>query len=215
MIKNIAIYGAGGLGRETACLINRINEHNSQWNLIGFFDDGKPIGEEISHFGVCIGGINELNSWDAELSVVLAFGSPKSLKMVHKKINNPLIKFPNIIDPSFKISDPKGFSIGLGNIITPGCSVSTNVKLGNFNLLNGENGFGHDTNVGDFNVFMPCVKVSGEVTIGDCNLFGAGSFIKQQLTIGNDITLSPLSALLSKPRDGKTYIGNPARKFEY
>jgi len=32
-MKDIAIYGAGGFGREVACLINKINEVNPTWNL--------------------------------------------------------------------------------------------------------------------------------------------------------------------------------------
>ena len=38
-MKDIAIYGAGGFGREVACLLRRINEQAPKWNLIGFFDD--------------------------------------------------------------------------------------------------------------------------------------------------------------------------------
>ena len=38
-MKEIAIYGAGGFGREVACLINRINEVEPAWNLVGFFDE--------------------------------------------------------------------------------------------------------------------------------------------------------------------------------
>ena len=37
-MKDIAIYGAGGFGKEVACLIKRINEQEPTWNLIGFFD---------------------------------------------------------------------------------------------------------------------------------------------------------------------------------
>ena len=40
-MKDIAIYGAGGFGREVACLLNAINANDAIWNLIGFFDDVK------------------------------------------------------------------------------------------------------------------------------------------------------------------------------
>ena len=30
-MKNIAIYGFGGLGREVACLINSVNDVNPEW----------------------------------------------------------------------------------------------------------------------------------------------------------------------------------------
>lgn len=214
-MKPIAIYGAGGLGREVASLINRINNLNSEWDLIGFFDDTKSMGEQISHFGPCLGGIEQLNAWGSELSVVLAFGYPLNIELIYNKIKNPLIVFPNIIHPSFFVSDPKTFKIGIGNIITYDCAVTTNVSIGNFNVLNGEVGIGHDSIIGNFNVFMSRVAISGTVKIGNKNLFGVGAFVKEKLIIGNNITLSPLSALLTKPKDGKTYIGNPARKFEF
>ena len=38
-MKDIAIYGAGGFGREVASLIKRINRIENQWNFVGFFDD--------------------------------------------------------------------------------------------------------------------------------------------------------------------------------
>lgn len=36
-MKDIAIYGAGGFGREVASLIKRINRIENQWNFVGFF----------------------------------------------------------------------------------------------------------------------------------------------------------------------------------
>lgn len=214
-MRPIAIYGAGGLGRETACMLKVINSVHLRWELIGFFDDGKAPGEPVSHFGTVLGGMAELNTWPAELDVVLCFGEPRTLQTVRQRIINPKIKFPNIIDPSFWISDKETFQIGEGNIIAGGSYVTTGVTIGNFNLLNGNIGIGHDTQIGDYNVFMPASKISGAVTIGDRNLFGTYSFVKQCLRIGSDVTLSPLSALLTVPKDNNTYIGNPAKKFKY
>lgn len=214
-MKDIAIYGAGGLGREIACMLNKINKIKPTWNLIGFFDDGKNVGEEISHFGKNLGGINNLNKWDSDLAVCLCFGDPKTISYIRSRITNPKIYFPNLIDPSFSIADPDTFIIREGNIIKGHCSCTTHVSIGNFNIFNGFVAMGHDIEISDFNVFMPGVRISGEVSIGNFNLFGSDSFIKQELKIGNNVTLSPLSALLTKPKDGNTYIGNPAKKFKF
>lgn len=210
-MRRIAIYGAGGLGRETACLIKVLNNVNPHWDLIGFFDDGKPKGASISHFGSNLGGIEEVNSWDSDLDLVLAFGNPQTLHIIRKKISNPHITFPNLIHPSFHLTDPSSFKIGVGNIIQYGSLATTDVSIGDFNLFNGNVSIGHDTTIGNYNVLMPGVKVSGEVSIGDCNLLGASSFIMQQISIGSGVTLSPLSALLKKPKDNNIYIGNPAK----
>lgn len=214
-IKDIAIYGAGGFGREVACLINRINEVEPTWNLVGFFDDDASLkGKQISHYGPYLGGMDGLNNWKNPLAVVVAVGSPKAVKCIVERIENQKIEFPNIISPDFKIADSETFQIGRGNIIQRGCSVSCDVAIGDFNTLNGSIVFGHDDKVGNFNSFMPDIRVSGEVVIGDCNFFGVGSIILQQIKIGNNIRLGAGSVLMTKPKDGNLYIGVPARKIE-
>ena len=133
-MKDIAIYGAGGFGREVACLIKRINEQQPTWNLIGFYDDNELLrNKPISHFGICHGGINELNNYPNELAVVIAIGNSIVVKNVVDRITNKHISFPNIIHPNFNISDKESFQIGYGNIIQGGCSVTCSVSIGNFN----------------------------------------------------------------------------------
>ena len=214
-MKDIAIFGAGGLGRETALLINQINKTGGDWNFVGFFDDGKEKGLQISHFGKVNGGINEINTWSTELALVLAIGNPKSVKGVRERINNSNIYFPNIIAPTATISDPESFSIGEGNIIGVGTWISTNVKIGSFNLFNGDVVMGHDVTIGNFNTIMPDIRISGEVSIGDGNLIGVGSIILQQIKIGNGVHLGAGAVLMTKPKDNCTYLGNPAKMFKY
>jgi len=214
-MQDIAIYGAGGLGREVAAVLNRLFPKDEPRRLVGFFDDGKQRGSAVSHFGKVLGGIKELNEWPTPLEVALCFGDGHTARSVLNKIYNPNISFPNLIDESFKITDTETFKIGIGNIIHSRCVVTTGIEIGNFNLLNGSVVFGHDVHAGSFNTFMPGCRISGEVTIGDCCLFGAMSFVKQQLKIGDNVRLSPLSALLSTPKDNCLYIGNPAKKFKF
>ena len=213
-MNKIAIYGAGGFGREVACLLNKINEEKPTWELVGFFDDGIEIGKEVSHFGKTLGGINELNAWHKELSIAITIGSPKIVQTLVSKITNKKILFPNIIAPSVYFSDPETFKIGRGNIIQKHCSFSCDVSIGDFNVMDGADVFGHDDVVGSFNTFMPAMRISGEVTIGNCNFFGVGSIILQQIKIGNNIRLGAGSVLMRKPKDGCLYMGNPAKKTE-
>lgn len=216
MIK-IAFYGVGGLGHEVAvALRNGMVNDSEDWNLIGYFDDRDfSDAPEDRLMGRWLGNIDSLNSWDEPLGVLLCFGNPHTRMAVANKITNPYISFPNCIGKGTMIKDKDTFSIGKGNIIQGLCVMTTEIKLGDFNLLNGDIALGHNVEIGNSNVFMPGCKVSGEVKIGDNNLFGAMSFIKQNLRIGNNIVLSPLSALLTKPKDNSTYIGNPARIFKF
>ena len=214
-MKDIAIFGAGGFGREVAALIYAINKENSTWNIIGFFDDGVEKGTQISHYGIVLGGMDELNGWKKPLDLAVAIGTPSSLKYVVERITNKNVSFPNVVHPDFLMSDPETFKIGKGNIIHRGCSSSCDVTIGNFNVINSNIGFGHDDVVGNYNVFMPSVGISGEVTFGDCNLVGVGSIILQQIIIGNNVRLGAGAVLMTKPKDDNTYIGNPAKVFKY
>ena len=214
-MKEIAIFGAGGFGREVACLIKRINEKEPTWNLIGFFDDNVAMkGQPVSHFGICLGGTDALIAWEKPLAVVMAIGNSIVVKKIVERITNPNIEFPNLIHPNFTISDPETFNIGRGNIIQSNCTVTCNVSIGDFNIFNGSVVMGHDVTVGNYNTFMPAVRVSGEVIIGEYNFFGVGSIILQQIKIGNKVRLGAGSVLMTKPKEGFLYLGVPAKKTE-
>ncbi|MDE6271929.1 MAG: serine acetyltransferase [Muribaculaceae bacterium] len=216
-MKKIAIYGRGGLGHEVAAAIRNGRVKDSEdWEIIGYFDDRDFSDSHSDRLcGDWLGGIDRLNDWTGPIGVILCFGNPRTRLAVAAKVKNPLVEFPNCIASDYRVSDPASYLIGKGNIIQGGCNVTTNISIGDFNLFNGSVVLGHDVKIGDGNVFMPGCRISGEVSIGDSNLIGAMSFVKQGLRIGSDITLSPLSALLTKPKDGQTYIGNPAKKFRF
>lgn len=215
-MKDIAIYGAGGFGREIACLIRIINESSEKplWKMVGFFDDNVQKGTNVSHFGEVLGGMKELNEWETDLDVAIAIGKPLQLKGVRERIINSKVNFPNVIHPDFKKADKQTFIIGEGNVIQGGCSASCNVTIGNYNVFNGTVSLGHDDVIGDYNIMMPALRISGEVTIGECNLIGVGSIILQQIKIGNNVTIGAGSVMMTKPKDGNTYLGNPAKMFK-
>lgn len=214
--NRIAIYGAGGLGREVAGGIRRINlAGHEHWEFVGFYDDRLPVGTSVSHYGKVLGGMKELNAVEEPLALAIAVGAPATRKRIFERITNPNISFPNLIAPSFRILDPSTFKIGQGNIIQDNCSVTCDVEIGNFNVFNGSNAMGHDVKVGDYNVLMPGVRLSGEVTTGNCNLLGVDSVVLQRVKIGSNVTLGAGSVLMTKPKDGNTYIGVPAKKFDF
>lgn len=215
-MKDIAIYGAGGFGREVACMIKHINESADEpiWNLVGFFDDGKEKGSR-NEYGPILGGLDEVNAWTQPLCIVLAIATPRILKHLSMNIINENIQFPTICAPDLSYADKSSVTLGKGNIIQRNCTLSCNVKIGDFNILNGSDVFGHDVQVGSYNTFMPAVRISGEVKIGEQNFFGVNSCVLQQLKVGTGVTLGAGSVLMTKPKDGCHYIGVPAKLFRF
>lgn len=212
-MKDIAIFGAGGFGREIACLINIINKESPTWNLIGFFDDNPELKGTANEYGEIFGGVDVLNAWNKPLCILMAIGSGSTVKKVVEKIKNDCIVFPNFFyKPSF--SDENNVKLGKGNIIIDS-HFSCAVTLGDFNIMNGGVVFGHDDTIGNYNTFMPGVRVSGEVKVGNECFFGVGSIVLQQLMIGERVKLGAGSVMMTKPKNDSLYIGNPARLFRF
>ena len=213
-MKDIAIFGAGGFGREVACLLRLINHDTPKWNIVGFFDDDQSLwGTEIG-YGKVLGGIKVLNNWKGSLSIVIAIGVPQTMKIVAGKITNPNIDYPNIVAPSVTFLDIDSTKMGKGNIICSSCLISCNVTLGNFNILNGFIPVGHDTVIGNYNVIMPSTNISGGVRLGEKNFLGVKSTILQYVKIGNDVRVGAGSVVMRNTKDGNLYMGNPAIKVK-
>jgi sugar O-acyltransferase (sialic acid O-acetyltransferase NeuD family) len=208
-MKDIAIYGAGGYGQEVACLIRQINEIKPEWNLIGFFDDGKQV--EDNRYGKVLGDLKKLNEWGRPLSIVFAIATPSDREYLASKITNTLVEFPNIIAPNVNIFDKEAFTIGRGNLISFGCRLSYDVSIGNFNLLNGAVSIGHNVYMGDFNVLQPSVRILGKCKVGNSNFFGVHSIVLQGVNIGNNTRLGVLSVAIRNTKDDSLYFGNPAK----
>ena len=214
-MRNIAIFGAGGLGREIACLIRLINEETPTWTLVGFFDDNPDLKGTSNEYGEVLGGTDVLNAWTEPLDLVLAMGSPGVVKLVSERITNPRVNFPNLIAPGTIFLDRNNITFGKGNIICVGCSFSCNVHVGDFNLFNGFVSVGHDVTIGDYNAIMPAVRISGGVQIGEENLLGCSAVVLQRVKIGRQTTIGANGTVFRNTKDGNTYLGNPATIVKY
>ena len=96
-IKPIVIVGAGGMGRDTQWLIERINEEEPTYEILGYIDDGIQQGSIIDGYPI-LGGMKYLEEYDKEqkLAVAFAIGNAKVReKLVLKCLPNPNLWYPN------------------------------------------------------------------------------------------------------------------------
>lgn len=212
MKKKIAIFGAGGFGREVLELIYQINAANGHdiWEITGFLDRLEP-GTQINGVPV-LGDVDYLNQTKEELNVVLAIGSPQTKQRIVSQITNPLIKYPVLIHPSVVMPTDKSLcNIAEGTIICAFNFISSNIKVGRHVLLNVTCTLGHDATVGDFSSFMPSVNISGEVNIGQRVYGGVGAQIINKVNIADDVTIGAGSVVLKDVGPNCTVMGVPAR----
>lgn len=213
-MKDIAIFGVGGFGREVLTLIQDINKVEPTWNVIGFFDDGHPVGYE-THCLKNLGGVKELNEWKTPLSVAVAIGTPRIKRLILDKIDNPQIEFPTLIHPSVIIGDKDYVTIGKGCIFCAYTVITCDVKVGDFVILNLACTLGHDTEVKDYCAFMPTCNISGECVIEEGVYCGTGVKIINQTSIGAN-TIVGAGAVVTKPLPANcTAVGVPAKAIKF
>lgn len=209
-MKDIAIFGAGGFGREVLTLINDINKVENTWNIVGFFDDGYKKGDVINGVTV-LGTTKDLNAWNKRISVVLAIGNPIIKKKIINNINNQYVDYPTIIHPSVLVGDINYVKIGKGCIICANNIITTNIEIKDFVILNLACTVGHDTIIGNYASFMPTCNISGEVIINDSVYCGTGVKIINQIEIGGNSIIGAGAVVTTSQPDNCTIVGIPAK----
>ncbi|MBX2898819.1 MAG: NeuD/PglB/VioB family sugar acetyltransferase [Cyclobacteriaceae bacterium] len=207
-LKNIAIIGAGGLGKELAVLIHQINEQEPQWNFIGFYDD--TVKESVLNFPV-LGTISSLKRNTTDLHLVLGVGNPQ----VKRKIINALseeFKFPTLIHPSASIG--LEVNIASGSIISAGCRLTASIQVGSFVLLNLNATVGHDVVIGDYCSIMPGAHISGNVSLQSEVMIGTGASVLQGIQVGAGAQIGAGAVVINQVETMSTVVGIPAQPLK-
>jgi sugar O-acyltransferase (sialic acid O-acetyltransferase NeuD family) len=212
-MKDIAIVGAGGFGREVKMLIDQINAVKPQYNFIGYFDDGIAKDNLVNGFPV-LGMVEAVNNYIEPLAVVIAIGSPATKRKLLDKIKSNLISYETLIHPNVVIGND-GVSIGEGCIICAGNIFTVNISIGAHVVFNLACTVGHDTVIKNYCSFMPMVNISGEVLIGEQVFMGTGAKIINKIKIGEKTTVGAGAVVYKSLPANCTAIGVPAKVITY
>lgn len=204
-MKNIAIYGAGGFGRETALLIHQINAQQPSWNILGFFDDGLATGSVVDGLPV-LGGMKEAKNHVG--SMVIAVADPSTRKHIASQLTDK--DFPIMVHPTAQLGAAHYNSIERGCIITAGVILTTHIRLAEFCIVNLDTTIGHDVSLGAYATIMPGCSISGNVRIGQGVLLGTGARMLQNISIGDHATIGAGAVVTKDCPAGATWVGVPA-----
>ena len=209
MKQDIAIYGAGGLGREFALLFSQIDPLKESWNFIGFFDDHIAAKTSVDDARV-LGNFQTAQEWKNPLALVLAIADPQIRFVLRGRFINPKLSFPTLIHPQSNVGDMTRNQFGKGVIITAGVILTTGITLGDFVIVNLATTIGHDVTVGAYSSVMPGCSISGNVQIGEKSVVGTGARILQNISIGAQSVIGA-GAVVTKSFPVKSkLIGIPA-----
>ena len=213
MLKDIVIIGAGGVGRETALIIEDINEVNKEWNLLGFIDDNTQIqGSSINGYDV-LGNLEFLENYNKEVYIVCAIANYKIKNMIIEKLKkNKNIKYATLVHPSTKINST--VKIGEGCIVYQNVVITANIYIGDHVIISPRCGIGHDAIVENYCSLLWNVSISGNVILKEGVLLGSASTVIQGLTVGEGSIVGAGTVVIRDIPDKVTAVGNPARILE-
>lgn len=213
MMKKIAIFGAGGFGREVKTIIDAINKINPTYEFVGYYDDGIAKDTMVNNHLV-LGAIDELNQLSEELCLVIAVGDPATKQKIIAQMSSDKITYPNIIHPSVQISEDY-VNLGKGNIICGGTIITCNIQIKDFVILNLMCTVGHDSSIESYASFMPSVNISGEAVIKEGVYVGTGAKIINQIEIG-EYSIIGAGAVVAKSLPAYcTAVGIPAKPIKF
>jgi sugar O-acyltransferase (sialic acid O-acetyltransferase NeuD family) len=208
-MKDIAIYGAGGFGREMALLVQQVNQAHDSWNLLGFFDDGIKKGAMVDKLPV-LGGIIELNEYGEPLNLVLGIADPALRRNLVSRIVSKKVSFPTLVHPA-AITGAESNELGKGCVIQAGVIMTIGVKLADFVVVQGLTTIGHDVLLDDYTIVMPGCSISGNVQIGKGCLLGTGARILQGKSIGENTVIGAGAVVTKSFPSSSRLIGVPAQ----
>ena len=205
-MHKVLVIGTGGLAREFTTFFS------GQVEIVGFTSNNKDEYENYNLPGVFFGGDIDPAIVGTD-QCVIAIGNPEDKEKISNKLESKGFSFPSLIHSTSVVGSNIETSTK-GVIISPNCTVGTNVLFGNHVYLNFMVGVGHDCVFKGYNQANPGVQIGGFSEIGSHVMLGANSTIRQDLKIGKGATVGSGAVVLSGVRDGITVVGNPARKLK-
>jgi sugar O-acyltransferase (sialic acid O-acetyltransferase NeuD family) len=205
-MRDIVIIGAGGFGKEVAWLIEQINCIELKWNLIGFIDDFKPVGESINGIEI-LGDLSWLK--DKSLAMVCSISNPNIRKEIVQKLKSTNNEFVSLIHPKVELS--KTVNISRGTIICEGAKFTVNINIGHHVIIYHDCVICHDAMIEDYCSILPSVNISGNVHIKPGTTLGTGSKIIQNIQIGSDVMVGAGAVVVKDVPNNVITMGVPAK----
>lgn len=207
------IFGAGGYGREVMPLARKQLQKNEISIESLFFVADNPETDKVN--GIRVISLSAFLTIAAEQKyLTCAIADSKARATLKNRVQSSEILDWTIVAENSVIMDE--VTIGLGSILSPFVTITSNVTIGSSFHANLYSYVGHDCVIGDFVTFAPGVKCNGNVFIENHAYLGAGAIIRpgrtgKLLRIGEGAVIGMGSVVTKDVPPGVTVFGNPAR----
>lgn len=209
----IAIYGAGGFGREIACWIENCQQPCDNLQVACFIDDNRAKQGTIQN-GLPVMGLATARECYPQARIVGAVGRPRLRQRLVERATTAGFDFATLIHPHVECSD--WVEIGSGTVICAGNTLTCNIVLGEHVQVNMDCTIAHDVVMGDYTTIAPGVHISGYVHFGKRVYVGTGAVFvhgieDEPLVIEDDAVIGAGACVIKPVLAGTTVVGVPAK----
>ena len=213
-MKNLVIIGTGGFAREVFWHAQNSLGYKEDFIFKCFIEGDVPISEERNRMlpgpfrGTVLDYIPDKD--DVFVMAVTDIYAKERIATIIKKKDG---KFISLIHKTAFVSEYA--TLGEGIVLCPFTTVSCNVIVGDFVMMNVYSDLGHDAVVGSFSSIMAHVDITGNVKVGSHSFWGSGARALPRAKIGSHTTIGAGSVVLSKVKDNQKVFGVPAKVFKF
>ena len=213
-MKNLLIYGCGGLGLEILSYIKALHSENSADKPVvsGFIDDDIATARVDDARAVWQNDYQiyeGVASVPSGLGVVIAIGDPAVRAAACERSAAAGLIPQTVVHPTAIVSPSA--SVGRGSVIGPFSFIGPFARVGDNCIVNNYASIGHDATLGDSSVLSPYSTLNGSAQCGERSFLGTASVILVGKALGSSSKLSAGSVLNSDTDDGALAVGNPAK----
>lgn len=204
---DIAIIGGGGHARSVMAILKK----HPDFNLLGYTD----IRDNGEILGIPYLGKDDFIFQNKIENVVVGVSylkSPLDMQLrfeIIEKCQRKGVKFPTIISPDAIVDE--SVQIEEGTVVFSGAVVNVGTTIGAFSIINTRSVIDHDCCIGNNCSISPGAVLCGAVTIDDRVFVGAGTVVKDSVSIGEDILIGTQSNVVKNLTNKGVYFGNPAK----